>query len=254
MKGEITYKGREFTVDLARPMDISIPVRGDRFNVSAWYLPPPRIEPHSEGNFVAKVAEGASINFNDIWFNPHAHGTHTECVGHITKEFRSVNAHLERYFFMAQLVTVAPEKRKGDFIISERLLRYGLPESLPEAVIIRTLPNSRQKSSEQYSHTNPPYLLADAAEFLRKSGVDHLLVDLPSVDRERDSGALEAHRAFWDVHGEIRYHATITELIYVANTIPDGGYLLNLQMAPFENDAAPSRPILYGIHEKTGLA
>ncbi|HBB80565.1 MAG TPA: metal-dependent hydrolase, partial [Cryomorphaceae bacterium] len=29
--------------------------------------------------------------------------------------------------------------------------------------------------------------------------------------------------------------------------VPDGVYLLNLQVAPLENDAAPSRPILYSL-------
>ena len=41
--------------------------------------------------------------------------------------------------------------------------------------------------------------------------------------------------------------ATITEFIYVTNEIFDGDYLLNLQFAPFENDAAPSRPVLIRI-------
>jgi hypothetical protein len=41
--------------------------------------------------------------------------------------------------------------------------------------------------------------------------------------------------------------ATITDFIYVPNTIEDGEYLLNLMIAPFENDATPSKPILYKI-------
>ena len=80
-------------------------------------------------------------------------------------------------------------------------------------------------------------------------GVEHLLIDLPSVDKERDAGALLAHRAFWNVDGKMRKQATITEFIYVSNTIEDGTYFLNLQVAPFENDASPSRPVLYKILE-----
>jgi hypothetical protein len=36
-------------------------------------------------------------------------------------------------------------------------------------------------------------------------------------------------------------------LIYVPNEVPDGTYILNLQIAPFENDASPSKPILYKV-------
>jgi hypothetical protein len=74
-----------------------------------------------------------------------------------------------------------------------------------------------------------------------------LLIDLPSVDKEKDEGRLLAHRAFWDMDGTPRLDATITELIFVDNSIPDGTYLLDIQTAPFENDATPSRPVLYSL-------
>ncbi|WP_300410278.1 hypothetical protein, partial [uncultured Alcanivorax sp.] len=87
----------------------------------------------------------------------------------------------------------------------------------------------------------------DAAEFIKKIGVQHLLIDLPSIDKEKDDGKLLAHKAFWDLDGKIRKNATITEFIYVKNKIEDGKYILNLQIASFENDATPSKPILYKI-------
>jgi len=70
---------------------------------------------------------------------------------------------------------------------------------------------------------------------------------LPSVDKEKDNGALAAHKGFWNFNGELRNEATITEFIFVDNAIEDGSYFLNLQVAPFENDASPSRPVLYKI-------
>lgn len=234
-------------IDLSKPLDISIPLRGDASNVNAWYLMHPSIEPHKEGDFVGKVSEGASTNFNDIWFNPHAHGTHTECVGHITEDFHSVNQSLKRYFFKAEVITLAPEKYEDDFVISLKQLKYALGRKKREALIIRTLPNMKDKLVKQYSNSNPPYILEDAAEFLMESGIDHLLIDLPSVDKEKDEGALLAHKAFWNTNGEVRKHATITEFIYVPNAVIDGTYFLNLQVAPFENDASPSRPVLYKI-------
>lgn len=236
-------------IDLSKPLDISIPMKGEASNVNAWYIEHPRIEPHKEGEFVGSVAQGSATNFNDIWFNPHAHGTHTECVGHITEDFHSINQHLKRFFFLAEVITLAPEKYQDDFVVSRKQLQYALGDKKREALVIRTLPNTKDKLGKQYSNTNPPYLLEQAAEFLVESGIKHLLIDLPSVDKEKDGGALLAHHAFWNTSGKIRYGATITEFIFVPNSIKDGAYFLNLQVAPFENDASPSRPVLYKIED-----
>ena len=236
-------------IDLSKPLDISIPLKGEPSNVNAWYVEHPRIAPHQEGDFIGSVAAGSSTNFNDIWFNPHAHGTHTECVGHITKDFHSVNKNLERYFFLAEVITIAPEKYQDDFVISRKQLQYALGNKKRDALVVRTLPNLKEKMTRQYSNTNPPYFLEQAAKLLVARGIAHLLVDLPSVDKEKDGGALLAHKAFWNVDGQIRKKATITELVFVPNRIKDGKYFLNLQLAPFENDASPSRPVLYKIED-----
>lgn len=234
-------------IDLSKPLDISIALRGDISNVNAWYVDHPKIEPHTDGDFVGSITEGASTNFNDIMFNPHAHGTHTECVGHITKEFRSINKTLNQFFFLAEVITIAPEKYQDDFVISRKQLQYAFGNKKRDALVIRTLPNFNDKNSKQYSNSNPPYLLEQAAQLIVEKGVRHLLIDLPSVDREKDAGALLAHKAFWNFEGEMRTDATITEFIFVPNAIVDGKYYLNLQVAPFENDASPSRPVLYAI-------
>ena len=105
----------------------------------------------------------------------------------------------------------------------------------------------------KYSNTNPPYLSEEAAIFIRDVGIQHLLIDLPSVDREEDGGELLAHKAFWNVqdvnnlNADARINCTITEMIFVNDEVKDGSYLLNLQIAPFENDASPSKPILFAI-------
>ena len=113
--------------------------------------------------------------------------------------------------------------------------------------MIRTLPNLSEKMDRDYSGTNPPYLLEQTAQFIAARNIEHLLVDLPSVDRESDNGTLLAHKAFWNTSGKIRRSATITEFIFVPNRIKDGTYILDLHMAPIENDASPSRPVLYKV-------
>lgn len=245
----IQYNSRKLKIDLSQPLDISIPLKGNSSNVNAWYLEPPKIEPEVIDGKPISVAEGAVVNFNTITFNPHSHGTHTETVGHITEKVYSINKCLKQFVFLAEVVTVAPEKLGDDYVISKKQLQFLLGNKKREAIIIRTLPNTKEKKSAQYSNTNPTYLLEDAAVYLRLKGIKHLLIDLPSVDKEHDNGELLAHNAFWNTQGKLRLDATITELIYVSNKIEDGSYMLNLQIGPFENDASPSKPILYKIME-----
>lgn len=247
MRITLEHQGREMLVDLDQPLDISISLRGSEKNPIAWYVGPPSIEPVRIGEWTAQVSEGASINFNEIRFNPHAHGTHTECVGHITPEFNSVDRALNKFFFIAELITVAPESKGDDLVISAKQLQRALQGKSPQALIIRTLPNTSSKKKKQYSHTNWPYLLEEAAILIREMGIEHLLIDQPSVDREEDGGELLAHRAFWDYPNNTRHGATITEMIYVRNNIQDGSYLLNLQIAPFDNNASPSKPVLFAL-------
>ena len=247
MLATIQFKSKKRTIDLSQPLDISIPLTGKPNNVNAWYLDPPKIEPEIIDGEIVSVANGAVVNFNTITFNPHSHGTHTETVGHITEKVYSINQHLKQFFFLAEVVTVAPEKQGDDYVISRKQLQFALGNKKREAIVIRTIPNTRDKFTKQYSNTNPTYLLEDAAEYLKNKGVKHLLVDLPSVDKEQDGGELLAHNAFWNTKGKLRLDATITEFIYVSNKILDGCYMLNLQIAPFENDASPSKPILYKV-------
>jgi len=243
INSSLHINGTSYNIDLNNPIDISLAVQNNA-GVGAWYIDQPKITHVEVDGYVGNVKLGGSTNFNDVFFNPHSHGTHTECIGHITEEFHSVNDALDKSFFTAQLVTVNPEDRDGDKVITAAMF-----EDLGdvEAVLIRTLPNTDVKKSTNYSNTNPPHLLEEAMLRFRESGIKHVLIDLPSVDKERDNGALLAHKAFWNFAGEQRLDATITELIYVPSEVADGKYILDLQVAPIENDAAPSRPILYVI-------
>lgn len=247
MLATIQYNSRKYNIDLTKPLDISIAIDMDRTNVNAWYLGPPKIEPVKEGEWEGSVAKGAVVNFHNIEFNPHSHITHTETVGHITEEVHSVNKHLNQYFFLTEVVTIPPELYEGDFVVSKRQLQHALGNKKRDAIVIRTLPNLSDKKEMQYSNTNPPFLTLKAATYLKEKGIKHLLVDLPSVDKEKDDGVLQAHNAFWNTDGELRMDCTITEFIYVPNSIKDGTYFLNLMVAPFENDATPSKPVLYEI-------
>ncbi|MES2588673.1 MAG: cyclase family protein [Bacteroidota bacterium] len=237
-------------IDTTKGLDISIPLTNDENNPSAWYVNPPVIEPVRANGFVGAVAEGGSVNFRNIFFNPHGHGTHTECLGHITKEVHSVNQSLKSYFFTAEVISILPQKMGDDFVITKKQIEEKLIGVNCESLVIRTLENPDSKKNKHYSSTNPAYIDVNAIEILNQVGVKHLLIDLPSVDREDDGGVLAFHHAFWQVPENPQFDKTITEFIFVDNAISDGSYILNLQTAPFENDASPSRPVLFEIFSK----
>lgn len=254
MKTTIQHNNKTYEIDLSKPLDISLPIQNNDQNPIAWYLEKPEINPVVMGDFVGSVSSGkSSTNFNNILFNPHGHGTHTECLGHITKNFYSINQTLKQFFFIAELISVEPQIFESDFIITKNQIEKDLNGKTPEALVIRTLQNSSEKKHKNYSNTNPPYLTEEAAIFIREIGVKHLLIDLPSVDKEVDAGKLLAHKAFWNVKNtqvvnvDARFDCTITELIFLSDEIKDGSYIINMQIASFENDASPSKPILYQI-------
>lgn len=258
MKVEFSHLNKQYFASLCEPHDISIPLKSNSDNVTAWYVGAPVIKPVVGENFIGSVQEGSAVNFREIFFNPHGHGTHTECVGHINKAVTSINKTLKNFHFFAALVTVTPEvvsekegtREKGDLIIQKYQLEATIENYKPEAIIIRTLPNSKGKLNRQYSNTNPPYICHEAMKYLVQNGVKHFLIDLPSVDKEVDNGELLAHKAFWNYPEHPNYERTITELIYVDDYIIDGLFLLNLQIAPFENDASPSKPVIYRLEER----
>ena len=239
-------------IDTSKPLDISLSLSNTEENPRAWYVDLPKIEPVMENGFVGSVKEGGSVNFRNIFFNPHGHGTHTECLGHITPEVYSVNQSLKEYFFTAELISIAPDKvlnsdGSTDLVVTKNQLEILLKGKKCEALVIRTLPNNITKKHLNYTESNPPYLELGGIDVLNQCGIKHLLIDLPSVDKESDGGVLAFHHAFWQVPENPQFDKTITELIYVDDHVKDGSYILNLQVAPFENDASPSRPVLYEL-------
>lgn len=243
-----------FQTEKGKDISISLNPNGPR----AWYVEPMRIEPVRTEQFLGSVAEGGAVNFRDVYFNPHGHGTHTENVGHIIETNVPVVNSIQSSHYIAKLITVrlkqdstkdvSQDASQGDWVVNEESLK-GFDLNV-EALIIRTEPNDHSKCTRQYSGTNFPYLTIGAMQRIVDAGVQHLLVDLPSVDREEDGGALAAHHLFWNVPAEPNFQKTITELIFVPNEISDGNYILNLQVSNFANDAAPSRPMLFDLVEQ----
>ena len=195
--------------------------------------------------------------------------THTECVGHIVNENIFVNQLPINGFKTAGLITVIPsspsgnddsyidKQKKSDLVIKGRSIELALKD-IPhqvEVLVVRTLPNDSEKLTKVYDNSEvPPYFSLDAIECLKNNNIEHLCIDIPSLDRINDGGALASHHMFWDIPlGENTLKnkkpslKTITELAYIKPDIQDGFYVINLQVSNFELDAAPSKPLLYPV-------
>jgi arylformamidase len=255
---KITFKILEkpYIADTRNPLDIFTPVRFDG-GAAAFDAAPARKSAFRSGSFVGDVREGGSCNCELYTFSPHLHGTHTECVGHIAKNRIAVTDIIGETLVPATLITVKPEKTgdsydpplaKADLAITRAALEKALKKAdrnFLTALVIRT--RSRD-------FKNPPFFSTEAMTYISGLPVLHLLTDLPSIDRRDDGGKLSNHRIFWGVKPGVTAikrpsPRTITELIAAPKAVPDGHYLLDLQVAPFLCDAAPSRPVLYRLRE-----
>jgi len=249
---ELDHFGHTWTA-LGSPIDLSVPINPHSGLPRAWYKGPATAEPVRSDGWTGSVAEGGSVNFRDVTFNPHAHGTHTETREHIRDDFHPIDA-LARsgalpFLIPALLVEAMPEPlstAQGDeWVVPLSALETAAADVqrwAPSALVLRCTTGDVNRD---WSNTNPPYLEADFAERLVELGIEHLLIDLPSVDREVDGGVLRAHNAFFGNDPTTRANATISELLCVPQDTSAGPGLLAMQVSPFVNDAAPSRPLWF---------
>lgn len=235
-----------FSFDTAAPIDISLGIKRNNVGVNCFFTERPQFIPYQAGTFTGSVAAGGACNVDVISFTPHGNGTHTECIGHINSKGRTIPETLRNSHVLCSVISATPLQVNDDRVITLEMVMQAQVGDGIEAVALRTLPNLNKESFD-YSGTNPAYFAPDALKWLNGKGIKHLLCDIPSVDREDDGGKLLAHKAFFGEPENPEMHATITELIYIPDQILDGIYMLNLQIANFESDASPSRPLLFSI-------
>ncbi|WP_154223011.1 cyclase family protein [Marinicella rhabdoformis] len=258
-----------FTFDLTKtPESIGITLNFEGPQPNHFGATVAAAQPMQSGSFVGDTRQGGSCNAQDVYLNPHCNGTHTESISHIIDELLAPHEVIKQALVLAQVVTVKPEAgytgtdryqpvlENNDKIISKKNLT-AVCKSIHtgvKALIIRTLPNDESKQSYQYGdEVQPPFFTNDAMKWLAKSTeIEHLLVDMPSVDRLCDDGLLSNHRLFWNVAAgchqlkDSQYtHKTITEMAYIPQSIEDGIYLLNLQTPKLKLNAVPSHPVIY---------
>jgi len=243
MNVKLSHENKNYMVDLSQPLDLSIPLNPK--GPICFHAPQPHFEPVAVPGFIGSVEAGSPVNFFNVRYNPHGNGTHTESLRHIDSQGKTINQSLKTFHFISKLISVEPLlKENGDRLLEATQIDFdNLNEC--EALIIRTNPNTEKKLTQNYSNQNPPYIDVQCMQKIVESGINHLLIDLPSVDREIDGGKLAAHHLFWS--GSNRKNCTITEMVYVPDKITDGLYLLNLMISPIELDASSSKPVLYSM-------
>lgn len=258
MELTLTLDGRDYAVDWRGALDISAPVVFDSSEDGPFGAPPAHSHPLRVGNFIGSVAQGGSCNCDVHTFCAHTSGTHTECAGHILQQPVHMDEVLRKSansLLPATLITVQPQlvdrqdngEQRLDRVITRRDVASALvteDAAFLAAVIVRT---------QHHGEVTPPYFAAQALRYLVEIGTQHLITDLPSLDRGDDTD-LTGHRIFWEAgpRGSESARAanctrTVTELANIPRSIADGQYLLNLQVAAFAADAAPSRPVLYPV-------
>lgn len=266
----LTLTGRGYRIELEKAACLAIPLNFNGPQPNFFGAREAAATPLAASGFIGDTQQCGSCNVAEIRLVPHCNGTHTESVGHIVDEPVPITQVLRETLFPAQLVTVTPcpgaqtpdsyrpTKQTDDLLITrtslERELRY-IPSERLRALVIRTLPNDDSKKNRHYGGLkSPPFFSMEAMDYLIGRGVQHLLVDLPSLDGMHDGGKLTAHHLFWNLPeasrkltAETHTCKTVTEMIFVPNEVDDGLHLLDLQIPAFIGDAAPCRPIIYPL-------
>jgi kynurenine formamidase len=264
----VAINQENYQADLSQPHCLAIPLNFNGAQPNHFGAPKALSKTVEVEGFIGDTHRGGSCNVEAITLTPHCNGTHTESVGHIVNDDIAVASVLTGELIASQLITLGWERAKDsvdsyrpnteneDKLITRASLKdklENIDSSLLRAVIIRTLDNPESKKEAIYNAENqPPFFSVEAMEYLVTRGVEHILVDFPSVDKMYDEGLLANHRLFWNVDEGTNTlttlsqpHKTITEMIFVEDEIDDGSYLLSIQIPAFMSDAAPSRPVIY---------
>ena len=260
MNIKIELDNKSYLVNTDKGIDLSIPTDFKTDNGPRFYEKRnPELNYYTESDKEYNLENGGGCNVPIIKLNIHCSGTHTECANHIIKNAPLINKLLIPDYIPSQLITVNPEDSttekyhvdtdKEDRFITKVQLEKIIDLnclSFNKCLIIRTKPNDLEKCNQDYNKTPHPFLTNEAIVFIKNAGFQHIVVDMPSIDRYNDDGKLGNHHIFF-TDNNISNKNTVTEFVYIPNSCKDGKFFLNLNIANFNLDAAPSRPIIYSI-------
>lgn len=237
------HNGENLEANISKPLEIGISVRREH-SVSSFGIAGAIYQDYVDGEFVGNKDKGGPCNLETITFTPHGNSTHTECLGHIADEDYFVNDCIKDSYLVARLNTLGT-RNDGKYLNFDSVDFDSLQSH--NALVLRSTPNSISKLNRDYSGKKTPCIDPEDMTRIVTAGIQHLVIDLPSVDPEWDGGAMASHYTYWQYPANPRIEASITEFAFIRDDIKDGTYLLKLNISNFESDAAPSRPVLYPI-------
>ena len=179
-------------------------------------------------------------------------------MGHITADRRLISEITIAPLLPATMVSVAPVLLSSTdeaaaattamSVISCALLERALADvtvaGFDQALVLRCV--AAPDASRAWSGTNPPYLTREAIDLLSRGPYQHLITDLPSLDREDDGGGVPNHRAWWGLaagaskSSEARFaQRTVTEMAFIAPDHPDGPWLSACSQRPWRVTQRP---------------
>ncbi|MGH8570096.1 MAG: cyclase family protein, partial [Gammaproteobacteria bacterium] len=204
MEMRVVIAGQEYRVRLDAARSLAIPLDFAGPQPSFFGAPRASATPLRLPDFVGATHEGGSCNVAELRLIPQCNGTHIETVGHIVNDPVPLAEVLGASLFPARLVTIAPNVARdsregygaaldqGDRLLTRSALEaalHAVPREESKALIVRTLPNDASKAGRVYDDTDPPpFFSTEAIGYLIDVGVEHLLVDFPSIDRIHDQG------------------------------------------------------------------
>ena len=269
-------------ISIARRLDIHAAGNGgfDLQNVQTQSVP------LRDDDFVGDVKQGGSCNVEVLKLNAHCAGTHTETLLHILdlqhRNEHAIAQHAPCGMLVAALLSVPtytgavvaadgesydPPLNDTDEVVSASAIKQALntlaltdPElelawrnSEFKALVIRTQAKDSASDPPFAFGDQAPFFSSQAIELINQIGVQHLLVEFPSIDRMSDQGRLTNHHCFWNVDRQTKNlsqawpEKTVTEMITLPPALANGVYLLDLQIPAVMSDACISRPLLYRI-------
>jgi kynurenine formamidase len=245
----LNWQGRDVQVNFSAGTSIAITAQPNGPQPAFFSAAPMSAHALQLGDFNGNVSQGGSCNVQELYWAPHCHGTHTECVGHILAEPVHVLETIDTRPCLARLISLECPADSGEIGLDS--LRAALPNGVEifSALIIRTLPNLAAKQSRNYDlEPGYPVFSIEATAWLAASNLQHLLLDTPSLD-SASNASLSNHRTWWclDDDSKAARRRSVTEMIYVPDELADGDYWLHLELAPLQSDAVPSRPVIYPI-------
>ena len=157
---KINHHQKEYTIDTASTVDISIPYNFNGDQPNFYDVEKGKLSHLKTGTDLWSVADGAGCNVPEISMNIHCSGTHTESVGHLLENSGDIGSMLKDGLLPTALITVSPESFQdtneeyhctingNESVITATSIKLQFNKFKnhhPHALIIRTLPNKDEK-------------------------------------------------------------------------------------------------------------